>query len=130
MKTELYNDILQLGHLLQEWRGENTIALHLEPSVSWAKYCLISTCNSLTHMQGILNNLRSVLHDEMSMFKLAYHLPRNLENFSWLPIDLGPVVVHLMSDEARTFYELEKLWPVAEIIEFNPINVGKNEGKT
>jgi ribosome-associated protein len=35
--------------------------------------------------------------------------PHNMED-EWRVIDLGPVVIHLMNNRARDFYELERLF--------------------
>ena len=37
----------------------------------------------------------------------------------WNLIDLGNIVVHLMSSQARAYYDLEKLWHNGKIIPLN-----------
>lgn len=49
-------------------------------------------------------------------------LPRSVEAPSsrWVLMDYGGVVVHLMSPEAREFYDLEGLWADAEVLDVVP----------
>ena len=37
----------------------------------------------------------------------------------WNLIDIGSIVVHLMSETARNFYDLEKLWHAGTVIDFH-----------
>ena len=42
------------------------------------------------------------------------------EGESWILIDFVDVIVHLFSDEARRYYDLDNLWGDAERIEVAP----------
>ena len=38
---------------------------------------------------------------------------------SWIVLDYGSVVVHVFSEEAREFYDLERLWQDGEKLELD-----------
>ena len=40
---------------------------------------------------------------------------------SWELLDFGSIVVHVFTDEARKFYDLERLWADAEQVDLKEI---------
>ena len=40
---------------------------------------------------------------------------------SWELLDYGCIVVHVFTEEARKFYDLERLWADAEVIDLSGI---------
>lgn len=48
--------------------------------------------------------------------------PKSIEGPSerWVLIDFGNIIAHIMSPDAREFYDLEGLWADAERLEVRP----------
>ncbi len=67
---------------------------------------LICSGNSKRHVISIAQNV-------VIETKKIGHPPLSVEGQDtgeWVLVDLGEIVVHVMQDETRDFYQLEKLW--------------------
>lgn len=101
------NQVIECARLLDEHKGKQTIALYIGEVCSFTDYIIITTANSAGHARGLQKQLQEFFH--------RCHLQpingqRRREDNAWNLFDLGFAVVHIMSEEARAFYELENLW--------------------
>ncbi|MDC7227040.1 MAG: ribosome silencing factor [Spirochaetales bacterium] len=99
--------ILETAKLLEEHKARDVAAIDVQGQNSWTDYFILATANSQGHMRGLLKNVRSFLVEQNVEFKNKY---KHIDDFTWLFIDCGFMVIHLMDDETREFYDLEKLW--------------------
>jgi ribosome-associated protein len=99
--------IIEIAELLEEHLAENTQALDVHQVCSWTDYFIICTIRSQTHLRGLLNSLRDYFHKKRIDIPIGH---KSIKDESWVLIDCGNFVIHLMDREKREFYELEKLW--------------------
>jgi ribosome-associated protein len=103
-----------LGKFIGEHRGKDVVVLDLRELNSWTDYFVIATVSSHAHMQGLHRQIREFAPG------LGLDILRGHRKISgadeWDLIDLGNIVIHLMTEKARSFYELERLWGNAAII--------------
>lgn len=77
---------------------------------------IIASGTSTRHVQSIASAVEAALRDAGEK---NYHI-EGFENAYWVLIDAGDVVVHVFSEEARIYYDLERHWLDATRIEFEP----------
>ncbi|MBN2739121.1 MAG: ribosome silencing factor [Spirochaetales bacterium] len=108
---DMYNkrkdQIIDLAKLLEEHKAEKVIVLYVGENSSWTDFFIIATPRSRAHLQGLIRHLQ----DFFSAQKIQpLHSRKSGSEAGWILIDCGYFIVHLMEEEQREFYELEKLW--------------------
>ena len=111
---------LELGKLLDDHRGIEVIVMDMRPLAFWTDFFVIATATSSTHLSGLERHIKEYVREQDL---LIYHRTRKpkagIEHSSsdeWSLLDLGNIVIHLMSAKTRDFFELERLWSAAPII--------------
>lgn len=94
--------------------ASDVVALKVRELSSIADYFVIMTATSVPHLKALAGHLEMEVRKEFDRRPLAI----DGEPFSeWVLIDFGSVLVHIMGEEARQKYELERLWSDAPRLE-------------
>ena len=99
--------IVAIASLLDDARCCDTVAIDVRESCSFADYFVIATVNSQAHLRGLIDQLDEYFR-QTDITPL--HPRRRSSDAGWVLIDLGFGVIHLMTEELRDIYELERLW--------------------
>jgi len=96
-----------LVELLRDHKGQNVSMLDLRAFNIWTDFFIIATVSSSTHMDGLEKHIKEFCRErETDIFGKS----RKCQDDQWRLIDLGQIIIHLMTQSAREFYELERLW--------------------
>ena len=98
-------------------KGMDIKLLKIDKVSSLADYFLICTGTSNTHVKTLCD------YAEYSMDQLGEPMlgREGHRGNSWELLDYGSVVIHVFTDEARKFYDLERLWADAEQVNLQDI---------
>ena len=92
---------------VDEKLAENTVKIHVGDSSSVADYFVIATANSEPQLRALTGFLEREVREKFALRPLS----ESGESASgWVLIDLGTVIVHIMTPEVRDRYNLEGLW--------------------
>lgn len=111
MNKELELKANKIKEFLDDNKCLDTVVIDLGEECSFASYFVIGTVTSLGHLRGVARQLWGELIDLGLEVNNRHKTPGE---DGWELIDTGAIVVHLMSEELRTFYSLEKLWKKVE----------------
>jgi ribosome-associated protein len=107
MSQEDNKQAAALGSLLQEHNGQNVCVLDLRGINNWTDFFIIATATSKTHIDGLEKHVKEFCYEKkIEIFGSS----RRDSDDEWRLLDLGTMIIHLMTSGVREFYELEKLW--------------------
>ncbi|MEG0253962.1 MAG: ribosome silencing factor [Vagococcus sp.] len=93
-------------------RAEDMVALDVKEVSLLADYFVICHGNSDKQVLAIANEVI----DEAQKNQVEIKRVEGKESARWILIDLGDVIVHIFHSEEREFYNLEKLWSDAPLV--------------
>ena len=98
-------------------KGMDIKLLKIDRVSTLADYFLICTGTSSTHVKTLCD------FAEYTLTELGEPLlgREGHRGNSWELLDYGSIVVHVFTDEARKFYDLERLWADAEQVDLKDI---------
>ena len=91
---------------LEENKAENILSLDIEGISSFADVIMIATANSNRHAKSLADKL---VESIKAGNKNVLNVEGKVES-GWILVDCGGVVVNIMKEDIREFYDLEGLW--------------------
>ena len=107
---------------LDSKKGMDIKLLKIARVSSLADYFLICTGTSNTHVKTLCDYAEYEMEQQGE--KLLGREGRR--GNSWELLDYGSLVIHVFTDEARKFYDLERLWADSEQIDLKDIILEEN----
>ncbi|CAN5342615.1 ribosome silencing factor [soil metagenome] len=86
-------------------KAEGIETLNVREKTSIADYFVVCTGTSDRHVQSIADRV-----EEKMKIQSERPLRKEGENSGWVLQDYGDIILHVMRDEQRQFYDLETLW--------------------
>ena len=98
---------------LEDKKARDIKVLRTTEQTVLADYFVICNGTSSTHIKALVDEVDKQLSE-------AGEPPvrrEGLRSDIWVLMDFGCVIVHVFNDEARKFYNLERLWSDAEMVD-------------
>ena len=119
-KSKIKQQLVDANELLQtcvetlgEKKSEQTMVLNLSGISSCFDYFVITTGSSLIHCRALA---KDVMRRMSELGRTARSKPEM--DSSWIILDYDDIVLHIFTEDTRSYYQLEKLWGDAARVSF------------
>ena len=103
-----------------EKKAENIVVINVGEVCNFTEYFVICTGLSTLQFRAISDNIQKKLK---SIGYRPFHIDGETSP-NWLVLDYDDVIVHIFNPDARSYYELERLWADGEFVDWE--KEGKN----
>lgn len=111
-----------IAQIADDKQAENILILDVHAVSGITDYFVVVTGTSEPHLKAIVSEIqrRTLADHGLDPYGTDGKLPT-----SWCVIDYFDVIVHVMTESARSFYALENLWKDAPSVKLNSTTVKK-----
>ena len=91
---------------LEDKKATNIEILDVSEQTSLGDYFVVASCQSTVQVRACVDEVEEKMQD-------AGYVVNHKEGYrggSWILMDYGDIIVHVMQQEVRVFYAIERLW--------------------
>lgn len=110
-----------VNEALADMKAQNVVTLDVAGMTSIADRIVVASGTSSRHVKSLADSvIERVKHNGV--------MPLGVEGDAtaeWVLVDLGDVILHVMTPATRQYYDLERLWAVGSRTEVRPGNAAQ-----
>ena len=103
--------------ILSEHSALDLALVDISKTATFTDYFVIATAQSPLQFNALTEYLEKELAPEAVRLRHREGSPDS----GWVLLDFGSVVVHIFTEEARAFYDLERLWGDSEEVDVSSL---------
>ena len=91
---------------LEDIKAFDIVSLDIRKQASIADYIIIASASSSRQAKALAENIR----DKMQKINIPLIGIEGRTGSEWVLVDLGDIIIHIMTPTTRVYYNLEELW--------------------
>ena len=109
--------VKEIAKVLDEKKAMDITAIKTEEVTIVSDYFVIASGTSNTHTKSLADDVEYEIKQRLDIS------PEHIEGRAtgWILLDYGTVIVHLFQGETREYYNLERLWQDASVMDLSDI---------
>lgn len=97
----------------EQKQARNVTVLDLREVTSFADYFVVCSGANMRQIQAIADEI----HQRLKKLGENPNSMEGYDNAEWVLMDYGDYLIHIFSEKARLYYDLERLWRDAKTVE-------------
>lgn len=109
--------VLEIVKVLDEKKAIDITAIKTEEVTIVSDYFVIASGTSNTHVKSLADDVEYEIKERFGID------PQHIEGRTtgWILLDYGSIIVHVFGHEDREYYNLERLWADASIMDLSDV---------
>ena len=106
---------LLVARTADDKKATDTLVIEVGPILAITEYFVITSASNRRLVRSVADDIEAKVRDVTGRSPLRVEGAREQQ---WVLVDYGDIVVHVFSDETRSFYEIERLYRDAPFIDW------------
>lgn len=102
-----------INYTAQQKKAEKILILDISKVSLIADYFIICSGRTTVQVKAIAEEVIKIMEEQLTRTPRA----EGLREGNWVLLDYGDIVVHIFQEAERQFYNLERLWGDAQVVD-------------